>query len=110
MATHRQRVAVAKQIARWLRRTYGEAIEDVRLYGSVARGTDSSTSDIDILILASRPLTDVERDELSRRAYDEDLKYGTVTQCLVRTVDEWRRPEVQCGGLAREVAREGVAL
>jgi len=103
-------MAVAGQLARWLRRRFGDAIADVRLYGSVARGTDRATSDIDLLILVNRPLRYEEREELSARAYELDLEHGTVTQCLVRTVAEWARPEVQCGGLAREVSHEGVAV
>jgi predicted nucleotidyltransferase len=110
MTTHQQRSAAAKDLARWLRRRFGSVVEDVRLYGSVARGTDGTESDIDVLILVSRSLTHDEREELSSRAYEIDLQHGTVTQCVVRTVEEWQRPEVQCGGLAREVGREGVAL
>ncbi len=110
MTTHQQRAAAAEDLARWLRGRFGSAVEDVRLYGSVARGSDGAESDVDVLILVSRPLTHDEREELSRRAYEIDLGHGTVTQCLVRTLEQWQRPEVQCGGLAREVAREGVAL
>jgi len=104
------RLQVARELVEWLRRRHGNAVAGVRLYGSVARGTDDALSDIDLLILIRRALTYAEREELSRRAYQLDLKHGTVTQCLVRTVHEWERPEVQCGGLAREVAREGVVL
>lgn len=110
MATHDDRVAAAKEIAKWLRQRHDEIVADVRLYGSVARNADEPHSDVDPLILMRRPLSHAEREELSRRAYEADLKHETVTQCLVRTLEQWQRPEVQCGGLAREVAREGVAL
>ena len=110
MTTPNPRLAVARELAGWLRRQYGDIVADVRLYGSVARGSDDALSDVDLLILVRRVLSRAEREELSQRAYKADLEHGTVTQCLVRTVTEWERPEVQCGGLAREVAREGVAL
>jgi len=110
MANREDRLQVARELAKWLHGRFGDVVADVRLFGSVARGTDGDESDVDLLVLVRRPLTDREREELSARAYEEDLRRFTVTQCLVRTVDQWRRPEVQCGGLAREVAREGVAL
>ncbi|MFW5868572.1 MAG: nucleotidyltransferase domain-containing protein [Armatimonadota bacterium] len=110
MTDRNPRLAVAQELAHWLRRCYGDIVADVRLYGSVARGSDDALSDVDVLILVRRRLSRAEREQLSRRAYEADLEYGTVTQCLVRTVAEWERPEVQCGGLAREVAREGVPL
>jgi len=110
LTAHSERVAAARELSRWLRWRFGEAIEDVCLYGSVARGTDRAASDIDLLILMTRPLGHEEREELSARAYEIDLEHGTVTQCLVRTLAEWTRPEVQCGGLAREVSREGITV
>ncbi len=110
MASHERRLEAARELAEWLRERFDEVIADVRLFGSVARGTDDEQSDIDLLVLVRRPLSPQEREELSIRAYDEDLKRGTVTQCIVRTVDAWHRPEVQCGGLAHEVEREGVPL
>ncbi len=110
MSEHQHRMAAARKLGRWLRRHLGENIVDVVLYGSVARGTDGAASDVDVLVLVARPLTRSEREALSERAYDIDLEHGTVTQCIVRTVEEWERPGVQCGGLAREVARQGIAL
>lgn len=110
MTGNRERTAAARRLARWLRRRFGKVIADVRLYGSVARGTDRPESDVDLLVLVTRPLRREEREELSSRAYEIDLEHGTVTQCLVRTIAEWNRPEVQCGGLAREVSRDGVAV
>jgi predicted nucleotidyltransferase len=110
MTTHHRRLATAAALSRWLNEQFGEDVVEVRLYGSVARGTDGPGSDIDLLILTRRPLTANERQRLSRQAYEQDLKRGTVTQCLVRTLDQWERPEVQCGGLARTVARESVTL
>lgn len=84
MATHAQRMAVARELADWLRTRFGGVVSDVRLFGSVARGSDEEYSDIDLLILVTRPLTAAERDQLAARAYDLDLAQGTVTQCIVR--------------------------
>lgn len=110
MATHAQRMVVARELADWLRMRFGGVVSDVRLFGSVARGSDEEYSDIDLLILVTRPLTAAERDQLAARAYDLDLAHGTVTQCVVRLDKVWTRPEVQSGGLAREVAREGAPV
>ncbi len=72
MTTRNSRLEVAHELAGWLRRHYGGIIADVKLYGSVARGTDDSPSDVDLLILVHCGLSSAEREELSRRAWKAD--------------------------------------
>ena len=48
------------------------------LYGSVARGTDSSDSDVDIAVILNEPLSPVQEDQLSELMVDLNLEFGRV--------------------------------
>ena len=50
----------------------------VVLYGSVARGTASSESDIDIALFLNQRLSSKQQDQLSELIVDLDLKYDKV--------------------------------
>ncbi|MBO7472913.1 MAG: nucleotidyltransferase domain-containing protein [Ruminococcus sp.] len=48
------------------------------LYGSVARGTDSDESDVDIAVILNNALSAEQEDALSDLMVDLNLKYGRV--------------------------------
>ena len=50
----------------------------VVLYGSVARGTASSESDVDIALFLNQRLSSKQQDQLSELIVDLDLKYDKV--------------------------------
>ena len=55
-----------------------EQLVSVILYGSVARGTASSESDIDVALLIKGSLSSVTENELSDFIVDMNLKYDKV--------------------------------
>lgn len=57
---------------------YGKSLESIILYGSVARGTSTEESDIDIAILIHGQMDDILKDKLVDFAVDMDLKYEKV--------------------------------
>ena len=48
------------------------------LYGSVARGTDSAESDVDVAVLLKKALSSEQEDDLSELMVNLNLKYGRV--------------------------------
>lgn len=60
MCTRNQLVEITGRIAQLSKTVFGDKLDSTVLYGSYARGDETSDSDIDILVLA-----DVPRDELS---------------------------------------------
>ena len=71
---------ILQEMAELLQRVYGERLKAVILYGSVARGTQTEDSDVDILILVDMAEDEIgkSRERLSSLTYDfnevHDLK------------------------------------
>lgn len=58
-------------------------IENLILYGSVARGKADEESDLDLLILTAQPLTRLVRHEITDLVFEVNLGYGTNFSTLV---------------------------
>lgn len=70
----------------------GQVIRIV-LYGSVARGTHTPDSDVDIAVLVRQRLDHVTEDRLSDAVVDLNLKYNKVFSVIdidVATYERWR--------------------
>lgn len=65
--------------------------ESIILYGSVARGTEESESDVDIAVLVQGPLTTESEEQLSSFIVDMNLKYDKVFSVIDIDVDIFRR-------------------
>ncbi len=99
------------ELAESLQHIYGDKLKTVVLYGSVARGTQSVDSDIDILILI-----DGNNDEL--RQYDEQLndvstdfslkylKVLSVVDISYQEYEDWR----DLSPFYKNVSEEGIIL
>ncbi len=99
------------ELAESLQHIYGDKLKTVVLYGSVARGTQTVDSDIDILILI-----DGNNDEL--RQYDEQLsdvstdfslkylKVLSVVDISYQEYEDWR----ELSPFYKNVSEEGIIL
>ena len=67
-----------KELVSGLVSTLSGQLLRVVLYGSVARGTASSESDIDIALFLNQRLSSKQQDQLSELIVDLDLKYDKV--------------------------------
>jgi len=65
---------------------------DILLYGSVARGTATTESDYDLLVIASRKLSRSEEDSLDADVYQLQLEQEVVFSVSVVASDEWEQP------------------
>jgi predicted nucleotidyltransferase len=59
------------------------------LYGSKATGTDTDESDIDLLLVTTRPLSWRERDAITEALFDLQLAHDVVISTLVVPWSEW---------------------
>jgi predicted nucleotidyltransferase len=84
-------------------------VERIILYGSKARGDDDAESDIDLLVLTSRPVGHAEKSHLIRAPYPVELDLGVVLTPLVVSSEEWDHGLYQVLPLHHEVATDGVA-
>lgn len=98
---------VVQEFAAQLRQRLGDQVRQIFLFGSRARGDARDDSDYDMLVVVDRRSPDVRAIilEIERGLMD---RHEVLVATVLRSEEEWRRS--QGLPLARNVAREGVAL
>lgn len=84
-------------------------VKDVRLFGSVARGTDTPESDIDILVLVEKE-DRVSRDIIMDLVVDVNLDYGVVISPIIMSVSHYANPLFRETAFFHALEQEGVSL
>ena len=94
-----------------LQRVYGNKLKAVILYGSVARGTATEESDIDIMVLVDGTAQELRtfEDQLSDVSTDISIKYFKVFSIIDISYQEYMR-WVNTSPFYRNVSQEGVVL
>ena len=94
-----------------LQRVYGNKLKAVILYGSVARGTATEESDIDIMVLVDGTAQELRtfEDQLSDVSADISIKYFRVFSIIDISYQEYMR-WVNTSPFYRNVSKEGVIL
>ena len=94
-----------------LQRVYGNKLKAVILYGSVARGTATEESDIDIMVLIDGTAQELRtfEDQLSDVSTDISIKYFRVFSIIDISYQEYMR-WVNTSPFYRNVSKEGVIL
>ena len=94
-----------------LQRVYGNKLKAVILYGSVARGTATEESDIDIMVLVDGTAQELRtfEDQLSDVSTDISIKYFKVFSIIEISYQEYMR-WVNTSPFYRNVSKEGVIL
>ncbi|MEW6046898.1 MAG: nucleotidyltransferase domain-containing protein [Bacillota bacterium] len=105
--TQAQRAALA-EAAVLLKQRF--MVEDVILFGSVARGTAREDSDIDLLILTQDPPTHALRTAISDTLFELNQKHGTLLSAVVVERRSWLSGPHSLLPLHDEVERDGVRL
>ena len=85
-------------------------VDEMILYGSVARGGADAESDIDLLIITRTPLSRPLRHQITDLVFDINLEYGTNFSSLVIPRESWERGTVSVLPLHDEILRDGVAV
>lgn len=99
---------IIKKCKRALEDCYGSQFQGLLLYGSIARNQATASSDIDMLVLLSKPFDYFQ--ELRRIAdliYPIQLESEQLISVKPAPVDEYQNGNIQ---LYRNAKREGVAL
>ena len=99
------------ELADLLYQVYKDKLKSVILYGSVARGTQTKDSDIDIMVLVEGSASDLRNydDRLGDVATDISLKYLKVFSIIdvsYQEYEEWK----QISPFYKNVSEEGVVL
>ena len=87
----------------------GDAVEEIVLYGTVAKGTNTEESDIDIALLIKLPLNKELEEQLSDFVVDMNLKYDTVFSVIDIDYQNFKKWESTLP-FYRNVKQEGIVL
>ena len=91
-----------------LQTLYGERLVEVVLFGSVARGEDTSESDVDVLVVLHDPVHHyAEHKRLADVVVDLMSHYSAVVTPVVMSESKFRHENWP---LLRNVREEGIAL
>lgn len=83
-------------------------VSRITLFGSKARGVDDAESDIDLLVLTSRPINRAEKSEITRLLFEVELKQEVVLTPLIVAEEDWEHGLYQVLPLRAEIERDGV--
>jgi predicted nucleotidyltransferase len=98
---------VAQTFATELRQRLGPRVRRILLFGSRARGDAREGSDYDMLVVVDHRSADLRAIILDVESRLMD-RHGVLVATVLRSEEEWQRS--QGFPLARNIAREGVAL
>ncbi len=84
-------------------------VERVILFGSKARGDDDPESDIDLLVLTTRPVSAADKERMTDALFDLQIDRGVVISKLVVPLDDWEHGLYQALPIHWQIEREGVA-
>ncbi len=83
-------------------------VDRVVLYGSKARGDDQSDSDIDLLILTTRPLSVAQGFQVTERLQPVQHRHHCIIRPLRPSADEWYHGVYWVLGIRHEIDRDGI--
>ena len=86
------------------------AVKEVILFGSKARGDDDPESDIDLLLLTTRPIHWKERHSIVEALFDIEMKYDVVISIIVNSVNDWQTGLGSLLPIHEEITQEGIPL
>jgi predicted nucleotidyltransferase len=81
----------------------------VLLFGSKATGRDRPDSDIDLLVVTSRPLLWRERDAVIDALFDVEMEHDVLISVMVVSESDWDSAPYRVLPIREEIDRDGVA-
>jgi len=84
------------------------SVEKVVLFGSKAREDDDKESDIDLLVLTSRPVSWNERKAINNALYEIQMAYDVIISTLITTVTEWNEGTFSVLPVHEEISNQGI--
>jgi len=97
----------AREFARRLEQLLGDNVRSILLFGSVARGEDDASSDVDLLVIVE---DEGEVPDLSEAIGSWMVEHDEVLQLHVVSREDYEELRSRGTAFANTIAREGEAL
>lgn len=98
-----------KEFCSEIKRKLRTSVLDVRVFGSVARGSATPESDIDVLVLLEVSAPEI-RDKIAEIALDINLKYDVVISPVIISKEHYSNSLFQETAFYRNLEQEGVSI
>jgi uncharacterized protein len=85
-------------------------VAEILLFGSKSRGDDDVESDIDLLILTSRPLSHRERHAVCDALFPVEMAHDVLISALIVPAAEWTAGPFSVLPIRAEVDEQGVRV
>ena len=85
-------------------------VREVVLFGSKSRGDDDPESDIDLLVLTTRPLLRAERGAIVDALFPIQLRHDVVLSPLIVAAEEWESGVVSVLPIHAEIEEDGALV
>ncbi|WP_243137170.1 nucleotidyltransferase domain-containing protein [Desulfofundulus thermobenzoicus] len=85
-------------------------VEELMVFGSAARGEAAEESDLDLLVLTSRPMSHSEKHAISDLIFEVNLSRGTNISILVVDRKTWETGLWSLLPIHQEIIRDGVTI
>lgn len=85
-------------------------VQEVRLFGSFARGEGTEDSDLDVFVLTTRLVSYREKAAMSDAIFEINLQYGVVIHLLIASADEWKSPVWSQLPVYQDIRQEGAVI
>lgn len=100
-----------RALAELRRRLFDEfEVEAIVLYGSVARQEADEESDLDLLILTSKPLTRPMRHKITDVIFEVNLRHDTNFSSLVIDRERWETGAISVLPIREAILKEGILI
>lgn len=101
--------AAVTRFSGYLREALGRNLEEIRLFGSKARGDDFFDSDIDLLVIVKQRNAKVD-DQVLNIAFEVSLDLDVLISPVVFSHDEYYAPLVSYTLFFENTQREGIPV
>ena len=106
---HPQLMSALSDMSNELRYIYGDNLSEIILYGSYARGNETSESDVDIAVFLKNPPTDNDHDKMTDIVVDYELSLGKTLSVITIEADHY----IECKNILPfyiNIQKEGIPL
>ena len=93
-----------------LQRVYPNAVAELILFGSQARGHADPESDVDVLVLVEEHISSETQKAIHGAIYEVSLDFDVVISAIILTKPQWDSPVSAVLPLHQNIEREGVRV